>query len=41
YYIELFEVGDVIYLSRKFIAYETYYLVVDLDFDDMPVIDLN
>ncbi|CAG8586474.1 hypothetical protein C2G38_2237987 [Gigaspora rosea] len=48
HYIEPFEVGDVIYLSEKFIAYETYYLVnatsikvVDLDFDDMPAIGLN
>ncbi|CAG8853448.1 32209_t:CDS:2, partial [Gigaspora margarita] len=48
HYIEPFEVGNIIYLSEKFIAYETYYLVnatlikvVDLNCNDILAIGLN
>ncbi|KAF0465243.1 hypothetical protein F8M41_026311 [Gigaspora margarita] len=48
HYIDPFEIGDVVYIRGKFIAYESYYMVTatsikvtDLEFDDMPAIGVG
>ncbi|CAG8840744.1 32900_t:CDS:2, partial [Gigaspora margarita] len=46
--IELFEIGDVVYLKRKFIGNNNYYLVsatlikmLNFDFNTMPALGIN
>ncbi|CAG8832624.1 24919_t:CDS:2, partial [Gigaspora margarita] len=48
YYIDPFEIGDVVYIREKFIAYKSYYMVTatsikvtDLEFDNMSAIGIG
>ncbi|CAG8473411.1 64_t:CDS:2 [Scutellospora calospora] len=48
HYIRQFEIGDVVFLKRKFITYKNYYIVsatsikvTTLDFDSMPATRMN
>ncbi|CAG8598320.1 24838_t:CDS:2, partial [Gigaspora rosea] len=53
HYINQFEIGDIVYIRRKLIAYEFYYIVcyievtstlikvTDLEFDDILVIGIG
>ncbi|CAG8820514.1 10297_t:CDS:2, partial [Gigaspora margarita] len=48
HYIDPFEIGDIVYIRRKFIAYESYYMitatsikVTNLEFDDMPAMGMG